>query len=909
MEHCLESVLAGRAPSYLTPLLWLHGEEETLLREEVAQMHENGIGSFVVESRPHPDFLGPGWWRDVDILLDEAKKRGMQVWFFDDCAYPSGYSAGRIRDEHPEYLKIYLDERHIDAVGPQKDAAFRVGAWLEADEQLVAAVAARRTDGGDALACETLTELTQRIADGILYWDVPEGSWRLFLLVQTRSGGEPETRDYLNPLEREPVAAFLHYVYEAHYAHYGAEFGKTIAGFFSDEPRFGNAASYEALPGCTGGCTKSSRERLVLPWSKELLRTLSARWGGDFTKMLPCLWYDAGEASVSARYVFMDVVSGLFAENYTQQIGGWCRAHHVRYIGHLIEDNGAHARLGYGAGHFFRAIRGQDWPGLDLIHQVWPGMTDGRFSSQVGYLNADFYMWGIAKMASSASHVSAAQTGGTTICEIFGAYGWQLGLKLMKWLTDHVCVRGVNRLIPHSFSPKPRDPDAPPHFYDRGLNPQWRYFHIWSGYANRVCHLLSGGTYLAPAAVLYHAEAEWAGEAMPFELPVKTLLRAQLDCDVVPADAFRDGRARMDGKTLRIGTGGYRALVIPYAQRLPEFLLEAVLRAADEGLSVFFVDALPSGCPVETPRGAQLRVCLRKHSGVHACACAELTGRLTELGLRVLRTAAPEPSLRMCRYRHEDCDVFFLTNEAPLEPVCTELTVQAEGYPVACDAMENAFCFPRFSREGENVRLRLRVDAYGSCFLLFLRDASAAERLRRAFSAQERPELFAPDEAACMLRLPDTGWTVCAAHAPELDVFLPLPMLDRLGSADRPGLLPRFSGTLRYERSFRLEALPEQRVFLELGRAYETAEVWLNGRRAGARIVPPYRFDVTGLLRTGANTLRIDVTNTLAKERGDGLLDRDMAQEPSGLLGPVRLLYAAGNAADETNPDSVIWQF
>ena len=263
----------------------------------------------------------------------------------------------------------------------------------------------------------------------------------------------------------------------------------------------------------------------------------------------------------------------------------------------------------------------------------------------------------------------------------------------------------------------------------------------------------------------------------------------------------------------------------------------------------------------------------------------------------------------MCRYRHEDCDVLFLTNEAPLEPVCTELTVQAEGYPVVYDAMENAFCFPRFLREGENVRLRLWVDAYGSCFLLFLRDASAAERLRRAFSAQERPELFAPDEAACVLRLPDTGWTVSAAHAPELDVFLPLPMLDRLGSADRPGLLPRFSGTLRYERSFRLEALPEQHVFLELGRAYETAEIWLNGRRAGARIVPPYRFDVTGLLRTGANTLRIDVTNTLAKERGDGLLDRDMAQEPSGLLGPVRLLYTAGDAADETNPDSAIWQF
>ena len=29
-------------------------------------------------------------------------------------------------------------------------------------------------------------------------------------------------------------------VYEPHYAHYAAEFGQTIAGFFSDEPELGN---------------------------------------------------------------------------------------------------------------------------------------------------------------------------------------------------------------------------------------------------------------------------------------------------------------------------------------------------------------------------------------------------------------------------------------------------------------------------------------------------------------------------------------------------------------------------------------------------------------------------------------------------------------------------------------------
>ena len=48
-------------PSSLCPLFWQHGEEESVLREEIARMHEGGIGSFIVESRPHPDFLSFGW--------------------------------------------------------------------------------------------------------------------------------------------------------------------------------------------------------------------------------------------------------------------------------------------------------------------------------------------------------------------------------------------------------------------------------------------------------------------------------------------------------------------------------------------------------------------------------------------------------------------------------------------------------------------------------------------------------------------------------------------------------------------------------------------------------------------------------------------------------------------------------
>ena len=49
---------------------------------------------------------------------------------------------------------------------------------------------------------------------------------------------------------------------------------------------------------------------------------------------------------------------------------------------------------------------------------------------------------------------------------------------------------------------------------------------------------------------------------------------------------------------------------------------------------------------------------------------------------------------------------------------------------------------------------------------------------------------------------------------------------------------------------------------------------------------------MTGLIQK-ENELVVTVTNTLSKSVQNNMFDRYMAQEPSGLLGPVRLLYSA----------------
>jgi hypothetical protein len=98
--------------------------------------------------------------------------------------------------------------------------------------------------------------------------------------VITRTGGEEWTKDYVNPISREGVRAYIEELYETHYKHFGNQFGKTVAGFFVDEPRFGNAAGYDRKLGIKGGSESYlGNEGMVLPYVDELPALLAQEMG------------------------------------------------------------------------------------------------------------------------------------------------------------------------------------------------------------------------------------------------------------------------------------------------------------------------------------------------------------------------------------------------------------------------------------------------------------------------------------------------------------------------------------------------------------------------------------------------------------------------------------------------------
>lgn len=858
--------------SYLCPLFWQHHESADRLREEIRVMDENGIDSFIVEARPHPHYLQDEWWSDMEILIDEAKKRNMGVWIFDDGSYPSGAADGLLRKYYPQYTKKYLAHHYVDALGPKRDASVLVNEWIKEDESLVAVIAGQRLDGQDQMDWNSYVDLSGYVQNGILYWDIPDGEWRFFIFKQTSHGGEEWTKDYLNPLEPEGTESFLELIYEEHYRHFSQEFGGTIRGFFTDEPRFGNASDYH--------CHLGDR-KIVLPWSDTLLDELSQRGLGDFKRLLPALFYESGEKTPDIRFVYMDVVSKRFCKYFTGQIGEWCRAHGVRLIGHVIEENGAHARIGYGPGHYFRAMEGMDAAGIDVVNNIYPGRTEGKYLTLFNDFDTTFNHWGLSKMASSAAHLDPKKKG-MAVCEAFGAYGWSEGLKTMKWITDAMSVRGINVVVPHAFSPMEfPDPDCPPHFYAGGKNPQFPFFHIWSSYASRVCERISDGIHIAPVAVLYHAEAEWGGSYEPFEHVVKCLMQSQFDCDVLPVDIFCDKtRCRMEKGILMVNEESYRALIIPYSQYLPPSMKSVLNLLIANEIPVIFMNGYPERYYMGEKFSAAEGMYLTDNDG--------LAQFLLNKGIYDIQLSDPCGYLAYYHYRKQGTDYYFFVNESIYQDVRTEIYFNENRDAIRYDAMQDKrHRVEQVKQMDGTCGVKLVLKPYESAFIVF------GESVAEEMYDWESLELAS-------VELPEEGWEVSAREYGAVSDFNKISMRS-LGNISAPDRMPEFSGTIRYETDF--VQSEGQRLLLLLGEVYESVSVWVNGILVGEKICPPYSFEVSGeVIRDGKNRLTIEVTNTLVKAHHNNEFDRFWVQDPSGLLGPVRIIIAAAET------EETMWQ-
>ncbi len=857
----LSDVLGGREENYMLPFYWQHGDHTDTIPEEVERIYKSGARAFCVESRPHRDFAGEGWWRDMDVILAEAEKRDMKVWILDDDHFPTGHAAGHIKKDYPELRNWQLVERHVDVMGPLDDALLMTDK-TDGEHLLLGIYACRRVPSEESVILEDCAPETIRLTDGadgnFLHFSVPDGCWRVFFFYKTRRGTSHP--DYIDMLSEESVRVLIDAVYEPHYAHYGRYFGSTIAGFFSDEPSLGNTwfgphaidrGMYDRRLGMPG---------LALPWNDRIPGMMEQALGFDPEPYLSALWFGMGEKTGEIRHAYMDAVTKLYRDCFTRQLGAWCAAHGVQYIGHIIEDMNAHARLGCSGGHYFRSLDGQHMSGIDIVlHQIMPGMSDYVHSASTFGNNADpaFFDYVLGKLASSFAHIGT-ETEGRAMCEVFGAYGWAEGTPAMKWLLDYLLVRGVNRFVPHAFSPAFPDPDCPPHFGANGVDPQFEGFSKLMTYGNRAAHLLSGGIHRADCAILYHADAEWMnkdGDAMLTQVPAKTLYDAHIDFDILPADCFlpdlggsRVFPAEAESGKLRVGAETYQCLIVPAAKLLPQPLTDALERLGDAGVPVIRM------APDTTP--------------------AALLSRLGTFLCRDVTVEGGFPKLRVCRYTAGTSEVYMFVNESTADPVKTAVRLSVpesvrEG--VLLDLLNDA-CVRVPLEDG---KLDLDLAPYQSVIAVFDKAGEIpALPAKKTWTGKSPAEL--------VFRMETAPYTDMTAYT-ELEGSVPADALFSVTAADRD---PGFSGRIRYTASFEGK---KESLALDLGEVGQTARLFLNGKDLGVRVCPPYRYDLTDALADGKNELVIEVSNTLANALRDGF-SAYMAIPASGMLGPVTWL-------------------
>ena len=100
---------------------------------------------------------------------------------------------------------------------------------------------------------------------------------------------------------------------------------------------------------------------------------------------------------------------------------------------------------------------------------------------------------------------------------------------------------------------------------------------------------------------------------------------------------------------------------------------------------------------------------------------------------------------------------------------------------------------------------------------------------------------------------------------------------------------PEFSGRIRYTCTFDRADVTDDADGIDLGTVGQTSHLYLNGQDLGVRVCPPYRYDLTGALRSGANELVIEVSNTLAGAIRDNF-SHYMTIPASGLTGTLTWL-------------------
>jgi hypothetical protein len=661
------------------------GDQLTQARivQEFDQLVANGV--YVVNLGPArgmtPKYLSPEHLALTKFAIEEARKRGMKVWLADEGSYPSGFAGGKISQEYPQLTMqgIVADTRI--GVAPGQTISLPVLPDTLGALTLTQARAAANTPAPPAVA-EVLS-----LGAGRIQWTAPPDGRSEVLLVRHLFRSSP-TRyinradgtyskdslysliDYLNP---DATRAFLKTTHEVYKELFGQEFGKTVLGFFGDEPDY------------TG----------FIPWTPKLLDTFREQKGYDLQPYLPLFF--APQLTDEAKRVkadYWDVWSGIFRESFYGVQADWCARNNLEYLVHLNHEE-LMLNLSRGEdlirneGDFFRDMRHVQIPGIDNLSQLVPSAVNREDNTYS--INNNF-----PKLASSAAHLFGrprvwSEEGGGT-----GVDG--------KFQLDYQFVRGVN--APQIRIPAIRTGgstlDAPP----QAAMLAW--------YANRASYLMAIGRPAAQVALYHPASSMWMGDEEADRSTTKLskqLLEHQIDFDYFDEQSLGAVATLENGAFRNLSGQVYRAVIVPSSTVVSRVGLDRLKAFAAQGGKVLFIGVAPSIVVDQTFLHATAKPDL---------SFATLLDPAGDITARVV-AALPKPDVALdspcpaLKYTHRawrDADLYFFFNESD-KPQSRTVSVSGRGQAQVWDAGTGEIHFMTGATAGtDSLRFSLALAPY-----------------------------------------------------------------------------------------------------------------------------------------------------------------------------------------------------
>jgi len=549
-----EETFKNPPPALKTIPLWhMNGKmtREGIAAQLKASRDVSGFGGVAVLPVNHtePRYLTEDYFARYGDILEISRELGMSVVFYDDIGFPSGTAGGRMKEQFPDHVSSHLDMSESDVTGPTAwNTALPTGTFM----------------GAVAMNTKSLErrDISERVKDGTIAWQVPAGEWKLMIFTCSRSGGFV---DYLCP---DAVEKFCSLTYDEYYKRFASHFGSTITMNFFDDINI--------------------RKHSYRNWTPNYNEKFKAKNGFNPVEYYPALWHDIGPETAAATIALHDFRAELMAEGFPRKVNEWCRKHGIRSTGHAMGQY--HPQPCFLAGDHIKFYRHCDIPMIDSIHYYGHGRP--------GF-----------KLTSSASY---SYDRPLTAVEIYGNYRRPFDRKMLYRSGMELFARGANFFLPHGMWYDPKRVRIPPlisHFSDE-VGPELAPYNEW---AARASMLLQGGRHVADIGVLYpvatmQAYAYFGMRGYPhpeLTMPKNTDFNALSDLLTggIRRDftflhpEIMDEKCRVDGAMLRlentINFEEYRVLILPSVSAMHWSNLQKISAFYEAGGKVIATTQLP----------------------------------------------------------------------------------------------------------------------------------------------------------------------------------------------------------------------------------------------------------------------------------------------------------------------------